>query len=84
MFMSLEPPQLVEQLFLWLGSSQTGSASALSDAKRKDDAKAKYLQAIVNNSDAFQNLGICYRETDQKDLAFKAFTTADKLRKSGR
>jgi len=94
MFLSLEMPQLIEQAYLWLGSSQTGLATALSDAGKKDAAKTSYLRAIgnlsiatkidPNNSDAFQNLGICYRETDQKDKAWRAFEAADKLRKQGR
>ena len=93
MFLSLEIPRLIEQAYLWLGSSQTGLATALSDAGKKDAARAGYQRASVNlliatklepnNSDAFQNLGICYRETDQKDNALKAFETADKLRKQG-
>jgi tetratricopeptide (TPR) repeat protein len=93
MFLSLEMPQLVEQAFLWLGSSQTGLATTQFDAGMKDAAKAGYERAIVNlliatkmepnNSDAFQNLGICYRETNQKDKALKAFENAEKLRKQG-
>jgi tetratricopeptide (TPR) repeat protein len=93
MFLSLEMPRLMEQAYLWLGSSQTGLATALYDAGKKDAAKAGYERAIVNlliatkldpsNSDAFQNLGICYRETDQKDKALKAFETADRIRKQG-
>jgi tetratricopeptide (TPR) repeat protein len=93
MFLSLETPQLMEQAFLWLGSSQTGLATAMSDAGNKAAAKACYERAIVNllvatklepnNSDAFQNLGICYREIDQKDKALKAFENADKLKKQG-
>ena len=93
MFLSLEIPQLVEQAYLWLGSSQTGLATAMSDAGKKDAAKACYQRAIVNllvatklepnNADAFQNLGICYRETDQKDKALQAFQTAGKLRGDG-
>ncbi|MBN2464705.1 tetratricopeptide repeat protein [candidate division WOR-3 bacterium] len=91
MFLSLEMPQLMEQAYLWLGSSQTGLATTLSDAGKKDAARAVYERAIVNlliatkldptSPDAFQNLGICYRETDQKDKALRAFETADKLRK---
>jgi tetratricopeptide (TPR) repeat protein len=93
MFLSLEMPQLTEQAFLWLGSSQTGLATAMFDAGRKDAAKAGYERAIVNlliatklepkNSDAFQNLGICYREINQKDKALKAFETSKKLREQG-
>jgi len=93
MFLSLEMPKLMEQAFLWLGSSQTGLATALSDAGKKDAAKAGYERAIVNlliatklepkNSDAFQNLGICYREINQKDKALNAFETAKKLRDQG-
>jgi tetratricopeptide (TPR) repeat protein len=94
MFLSSEAPRLMEQAFLWLGSSQTGLATVLFDAGKKDAARAGYGRAIVNlliatkldpnNSDAFQNLGICYRETDQKDKALKAFETADRIRKQGR
>ncbi|MBM3331150.1 hypothetical protein FJY68_04760 [candidate division WOR-3 bacterium] len=94
MFLSLQTPQLIEQAYLWLGSSQTGLATTLADGGKKDAAKAGYLRAIgnlliatkidPNNSDAFQNLGICYRETDQKDKALRAFEAADKLRKQGR
>jgi tetratricopeptide (TPR) repeat protein len=93
MFLSLGMPRLIEQVYLWLGSSQTGLATAMSDAGKKDAAKAGYQRASVNlliatkidpnNSDALQNLGICYRETDQKDKALKAFEAADKLRKQG-
>jgi tetratricopeptide (TPR) repeat protein len=93
MFLSLEMPRLMEQAYLWLGSSQTGLATALYDAGKKDAARAGYERAIVNlltatkldpnNSDALQNLGICYRETDQKDKALKAFETADRIRKQG-
>jgi tetratricopeptide (TPR) repeat protein len=93
MFLSSEAPRLMEQAFLWLGSSQTGLATVLFDAGKKDAATAGYGRAIVNlliatkldpnNSDAFQNLGICYRETDQKDKALRAFETADRIRKQG-
>ncbi len=95
MFLSLEQPRLMEQAFLWLGSSQTGLATTLSDAGKKDAAKARYEKAIVNlliatklepkNSDAFQNLGICYRspEINQKDKALSAFETSKKLREQG-
>jgi len=93
MFLSLEPPQLMEQAYLWLGSSQTGLATTLSDAGRKDEAKAGYERAIVNlliatrldpdSPDAYQNLGICYREVNQKNKALKAFETAERLRKQG-
>ena len=94
MFLSLEMPRLMEQAYLWLGSSQTGLSTTLYDAGKKDAAKAGYERAIVNlliatkldpnNSDAFQNLAICYRETNQKDKALKAFEAADKIRKQGR
>jgi len=95
MFLNSEAPRLMEQAFLWLGSSQTGLATTLSDAIKKDAAKAGYQRAIVNllvatkldpnNSDAFQNLGICYRspEINQKDKALNAFETSKKLREQG-
>ncbi len=47
-------------------------------------AGLKATKLDPNNSDAFQNLGICYRETDQKDRALKAFETADRIRKQSR
>jgi tetratricopeptide (TPR) repeat protein len=93
MFLSREMPQLMEQAYLWLGSSQTGLATTLSDAGKKDAAKKSYERAIVNlliatkldpnSPDAFQNLGICYREINQKNKALKAFESAEKLRKQG-
>jgi tetratricopeptide (TPR) repeat protein len=93
MFLSREMPQLMKQAYLWLGSSQTGLAKTLSDAGRKDAAKKSYERAIANlliatkldpsSPDAFQNLGICYREINQKDKALKAFEAAERLRKQG-
>jgi tetratricopeptide (TPR) repeat protein len=93
MFLSREMPQLMKQAYLWLGSSQTGLATTLSDAGRKDAAEESYKRAIVNlliatkldpnSPDAYQNLGICYREVNQKDKALKAFETAERLRKQG-
>lgn len=93
MFLSIASPQLLEQTYLWLGSSQTGLATSLSDAGKKDAARTGYERAIANllmaaklqpqSSDAFQNLGICYREIGQKEKALKAFETADRLRKQG-
>ncbi|MEO0077445.1 MAG: tetratricopeptide repeat protein [candidate division WOR-3 bacterium] len=91
MFLSVLPPQLLEQVYLWLGSSQTGLASALDPVKDKEARRAKFIQAIANlelalklnpkSADAYQNLGICFRETDQKERALAAFEAADRLRK---
>jgi tetratricopeptide (TPR) repeat protein len=91
MFVSAIQPLLVEEAFLWLGSSQTGLATVLADAKRLDDAKVKYAAAIANltvavrlnprNADAYQNLGICYRELGDKQKALDYFERADKIRK---
>jgi tetratricopeptide (TPR) repeat protein len=93
MFMSSEAPRLMEQAFLWLGSSQTGLATVLSDAGKKDAAKAGYERAIVNlliatkldpnNSDAFQNIAICYSVTGNSGKSLEALKTAEKLRKQG-
>ncbi len=91
MFLSVLPPQLLEQVYLWLGSSQTGLASAMDPVKDKEARLAKFKQAIANlelavkldprSADAYQNLGICYRETDQKNKALAAFEAADRIRK---
>ena len=93
MFLSRGMPQLMKQAYLWLGSSQTGLAKTLYDAGKKDDARKSYERAIANlliatkldpsSPDAYQNLGICYREINQKDKALKAFETAERLRKQG-
>lgn len=93
MFLSLEMPRLIEQAYLWLGSAQTGLATALSDAGKKDAAKAGYERAIVNlliatkldpnNSDAFQNIAICYSVTGNSGKALEALKTAEKLKKQG-
>ncbi|MFO7651999.1 MAG: tetratricopeptide repeat protein [bacterium] len=90
-FLSSLQPSLLEQIFLWLGSSQTALGSSLSDAKRTADAKAKFTAALVNlqtalklnpnTPDAYQNMGICYRELGENQKAFEAFQKADKLRK---
>jgi tetratricopeptide (TPR) repeat protein len=62
MFLSMEMPRLMEQAFLWLGSSQTGLGSTRSDEaealakakrkeeaqKRKDEAQLMFKKAIVN------------------------------------
>jgi len=91
MFLSVLPPQLLEQVYLWLGSSQTGLASGMDPVKDKEARLAKFNQAIVNleltlkldprSADAYQNLGICYREIDQKNKALDAFENADRIRK---
>ncbi len=93
MFLSLALPHLMEQAYLWLGSSQTGLATALSDAGKKDAAKAGYERAIVNlliatkldpnNSDAFQNIAICYSVTGNSGKSLEALKTAEKLKKQG-
>jgi len=91
MFVSIERPKLLEQAYLWLGSSQTGIATTLGEASKKDEARAKYLEAVENlwmaikldpqNADAYQNLGICYRELKENQKALDAFQKADKIRK---
>ncbi len=90
-FLSSLQPSLLEQVYLWLGSSQTALGSSLTDAKRTTEAKAAFTAALANlqmaaklnpnSPDAYQNMGICYRELGQKDKAFDAFQKADKLRK---
>jgi tetratricopeptide (TPR) repeat protein len=89
-FVSSLQPSVLEQIYLWLGSSQTALGSTLKDGKR-DGWKAKFASAMGNLqvalklnpeiADAYQNLGICYRELDQNDKAFEAFQKAEKLRK---
>lgn len=91
MFVSLLQPELLEQAFLWLGSSQTGLGTTLANSKQTDAARAKFLAAVDNllmatklnprNADAYQNLGICYRELGDKQKALNAFETADRIRK---
>lgn len=92
MFLSSLTPQFLEQVYLWLGSSQTALANSFSDAKRTDAARAKYAVALANleiatklnpaSADAWQNIGICYRELGQNQKAFDAFQKADRLRKN--
>jgi tetratricopeptide (TPR) repeat protein len=92
MFLSTEQPRLLEQTFLWLGSAQTGLASALQNAKR-EGYEAKFRLAIGNllvasqldptNAEAFQNLGFCYTGIKQTEKALAAFATAKKLREPG-
>ncbi len=91
MFLSTQQPQLLEQVYLWLGSSQTGLASSMDPVNQKEARRAKFNQAIGSllialkldpkSVDAYQNLGICYRETDQKEKALAAFEAADRIRK---
>jgi tetratricopeptide (TPR) repeat protein len=91
MFVSSQQPQLLEQALLWLGSSQTGLGTALTTDPQNDGARARYRQAIENlllaaqlnpkSADAYQNLGICYRELGDKQKALAAFEKADKIRK---
>lgn len=91
MLLSSQQPQLLEQTYLWLGSSQTGLGSMLNESGRKEEAKARFDRAIVNlqmglklnpkSTDAYQNLGICYREIGEKEKALKAFEMAEKIKK---
>jgi len=91
MFVSAQQPELLEQAFLWLGSSQTGMGTTLTTTPQNDAARAKYRQAVdnlvmatklnPNSADAYQNLGICYRELGDKQKALTAFEKADKIRK---
>ena len=85
-------PSLLEQIYLWLGSSQTALGSSLKDAKRADaEWKAKFTAALgnlemalklnPNTPDAWQNIGICHRELGANQKAFEAFQKAEKLRK---
>jgi len=82
-FLSLESPQALENIYLLLGVTQTGQGIALGEAKKRDAAKAKFeagvksLSSVIamnpKNAEAWQNLGHCYRETDQKDKAEAAY-----------
>lgn len=91
MFLSLEQPQLLEQAYLWLGSSQTGLGTVMDTLNHKDARVALFNRAIGNlqmavklspqTPDAYQNLGICYRELGQKEKALNAFETAEKIKK---
>jgi len=83
MFLSLEPPQALENIYLLLGVTQTGQGIALGEAKKKDAAKARFeagvksLNSVIalnpKNAEAWQNLGHCYRETEQRDKAEAAY-----------
>lgn len=82
-FLSLQPPKALENIYLLLGVTQTGMALSLLEAKRKEEAKLRFEQAISSlvmvtnlnpsNAEAYQNLVHCYRETDQKQKAEEAY-----------
>ncbi|MEO0080209.1 MAG: tetratricopeptide repeat protein [candidate division WOR-3 bacterium] len=83
MFLSLENPVQLENLYLLLGVSRTGLAMSLRDAKRVDAAREFFNRAIGDllmvtrlnpkNAEAYQNLTHCYRETGQKEKAEEAY-----------
>ncbi len=83
MFLSLEPPGALENIYLLLGVAQTGIGLAWVDAERADDAAGMFNTAITSllsvldlnpqNAEAWQNLGHCYRETKQTKKALAAF-----------
>jgi tetratricopeptide (TPR) repeat protein len=89
-FLSSLQPSVIEQVYLWLGSAQTALGSTMKDAKA-EGWQAKFNAALVNLqlalklnpkiADAWQNIGICYRELDRNKEAFEAFQKADNLRK---
>ncbi len=82
-FLSLEAPKALENIYLLLGVTQTGIGLSLLEAKQKDAAMAKLSSAIANltlvinlnplNAEAYQNLVHCYRETGQKKKAEEAY-----------
>ncbi len=88
-YVSLESPGALENIYLLLGVSQTGLALTLLDNEQQDDAKALFTEATGNllmvtrlnpdNAEAWQNLVHCYRETGQQDKAADAYKKYEKL-----
>uniref|UniRef100_A0A7C4GCS9 Tetratricopeptide repeat protein n=1 Tax=candidate division WOR-3 bacterium TaxID=2052148 RepID=A0A7C4GCS9_UNCW3 len=89
MFVSIENPSQLENIYLLLGVSQTGHGLALLEAKRDSDGRAVLEKAIANllmvtrlnpaNAESWQNLVHCYRETGQKQLALDAYAKYERL-----
>lgn len=81
MYLSIQPPAALENLYLLAGVTQTSIGLALEKAS-KGSGRAKLERAIVNlkavlgldpdNAEAWQNLIHCYRETGQDQKALEA------------
>lgn len=94
MFVSIETPPQLENIYLLLGVSQTGHGLALLEAKRDVEGRAVLEKAIVNllmvtrlnptNAESWQNLVHCYRETGQKQRALDAYAKYEQLSKKQR
>ena len=88
-FLSLESPKALENIYLLLGISQTGIGLSFVKAKQKDAAKEKLEQALINlnmvtalnpqNAEAYHNMVHCYRETNQKKKAEQAYKKYEEL-----
>ncbi|MEO0085793.1 MAG: tetratricopeptide repeat protein [candidate division WOR-3 bacterium] len=94
MFVSIETPPQLENIYLLLGVSQTGHGLALLEARREAEGRAVLEKAIVNllmvtrlnptNPESWQNLVHCYRETGQKQRALDAYAKYEQLSKKQR
>ncbi|MGQ9678093.1 MAG: tetratricopeptide repeat protein [bacterium] len=93
MFLSMENPAQLENIYLLYGISQTGFGLAQIEASKTEFGKNILSQAISNllittkinpkNAEAYLNLVHCYRETGNKDKAAWAYDMYKKLSKSG-
>ena len=89
MFLSLQSPSVLENMYLLLGVSGTGLGLGLTEAKQKDEARVVFYRAIESlntaialnpdNAEAWQNLIHCYRETDRKQKAAAAYKKYEAL-----
>jgi tetratricopeptide (TPR) repeat protein len=88
MFLSLQSPPALENIYLLLGVTQT-SIGLGRQAEEPGSGSDKLEQAIAtlknvirlnpSSAEAWQNLGHCYRETGRDQLALEAFRKHQKL-----
>jgi tetratricopeptide (TPR) repeat protein len=88
MFISLQSPPALENIYLLLGVTQT-SIGLGREGKEPGSGREKLEQAIAtlrnvirlnpSSAEAWQNLGHCYRETGQSDKSVEAFRKYQKL-----
>lgn len=93
MFLSVQNPVPLENLYLLYGISQTGFGLAQIEASKTEFGKNILNQAISHllmttkinpqNAEAYLNLVHCYRETGNKDKAAWAYEMYKKSSKSG-
>ncbi len=90
-FLSVENPVQLENIYLLLGVAQTGLGLAKIEASQKDEGKSLLNQAIPNllmttkinprNAEAYLNLVHCYREIGDKNKAASAYEMYKSLSK---